>query len=169
MQNRKSNIELGGFVLVLVALAWQAGILLDNWTLLPPFALLAGAALCLLSTFVFWRSSQIRLISLLACLLLLGAWRYALVSPVGDHSALSAFIGARKLELTGSVTDEPKLQTHSRLLIVAVNTTSLDNGVTWQNAHGLVDVQMPGNALDDPYGAQYGDSVELQGNLQQPS
>jgi competence protein ComEC len=169
MQNRKSRIELRGFVLVLVALAWLTGILLDTWTLLPPFALLTGAALCLLSTIVFWRRSQIRLMSFLACLLLLGAWRYALVSPVGDHSAISAFIGARKLELTGSVTDEPKLQAHSRLLIVSVNTISLDNGVTWQNSRGLIDVQMPGNALDDPYGAQYGDSVELQGNLQPPS
>src|ERR1700674_3804273 len=122
MQNRKSNLELRGFVLVLVALAWLAGILLDAWTLLPSFALLTGAALCLLSTIVFWRRSQIRLASLVACLLLLGAWRYALVSPVGDHNAISAFIGARKLELTGSVTDEPKLQAHSRLLIVSVNT-----------------------------------------------
>jgi competence protein ComEC len=169
MQNRKSNLELRGFVLVLVALAWQAGILLDAWTLLPSFALLTGAALCLLSTIVFWRRSQIRLASLVACLLLLGAWRYALVSPVGDHNAISAFIGAKKIELTGSVTDEPKLQAHSRLLIVSVNTLSLDNGVTWQNTRGLVDVQMPGNAIDDPYGPQYGDDVELLGNLQPPS
>ncbi len=168
MQNRKSRIELRGFVIVLVALAWQAGILLDAWTLLPAFALLTGAALCLLSAIVFWRRSQIRLISLLACLLLLGAWRYALVSPIGDHSAISAFIGSKKLELTGSVTDEPKLQAHSRLLLVAVDTISLNNGVTWQHARGLVDVEMPGNTLDDPYGAQYGDSVELQGNLQPP-
>jgi hypothetical protein len=173
MQKRKSRIELRGFVLVLVALAWQAGILLDAflgaWAPVPSFALLSGAALCLLSALVFWRSSQIRLMSLLACLLLLGAWRYALVSPVGDRSAISAFTGAKKLQMTGSITEEPKLQAHSRLFIVSVNTISLNNGVTWQNVRGLVDVQMPGNALDDPYGAQYGDSVELQGNLQPPS
>ncbi len=173
MQKRKSRIELRGFVLVLVALAWQAGILLDAflgaWAPVPSFALLSGAALCLLSALVFWRSSQIRLLSLLACLLLLGAWRYALVSPVGDRSAISAFTGAKKLQMTGSITEEPKLQAHSRLFIVSVNTISLNNGVTWQNVRGLVDVQMPGNALDDPYGAQYGDSVELQGNLQPPS
>ena len=169
MQKKKSRAELRGFALVLVALAWQAGILLDAWTYFPPFALLTGATVCLLSAVVCWRSSRIRLIALLACLLLLGAWRYALVSPVGDHSAISTFIGAKKLQLTGSVTDEPKLQAHSRLLLVSVNTLSLDNGVTWQNTRGLVDVQMPGNTLNDPYGAQYGDSVELQGNLQPPS
>ena len=164
INSRKSRIEPRGFALVLVALAWLAGILLDSWTLLSPLALLTGAALCLLSAIVFWRSSQIGLISLAVCLLLLGAWRYALVSPVGDHSAISAFIGATKLELTGSVTDEPKLQTHSRLLIVSVNTISLNNGVTWQNARGLVDVQMPGNALDNLYGAQY----EQRGTTGQP-
>ncbi len=169
IQSRKSRVELRGFVLVLVALAWQAGMLLDAWILLSPLALLSGSALCLLSTIIFWRrSKQVRLISLLACLLLLGAWRYALASPVGDSSAISAFIGARKLEVTGSVTDEPKLLLHSSELMVSVNTISLDNGVTWQNAHGLIEVQTLDNVLDDPYSAQYGDSVELQGNLQKP-
>lgn len=169
INRRKSAIDPRGFVLVLAALAWLAGILLDAWTLLPTAALLIGAALSLLSSIVCWRNHQVRLISLLTCLFLLGAWRYALASPVGDHTAISAFIGTKKLELTGSVTDEPKLQAHSRLLIVAVNEVSLDNGTTWQNAHGLVDVQMSGNAIDDPYGQQYGDDVELLGTLQPPS
>jgi competence protein ComEC len=169
IQSRKSGMELRGFVLVFVALAWLAGILLDAWTLLPTTALLIGAVLSLLSSIVFWRKSQTRLISLLICLFLLGAWRYALASPVGDHTAISAFIGTKKLDLTGSVTDEPKLQAHSRLLIVSVSTISLDNGVTWQNAHGLVDVQIPGNEIDDPYGPHYGDAVELLANLQPPS
>lgn len=166
ISSRKNGIELHGFMLVMVALAWLAGIVLDTWALLPSTALLAGAALSLLSSIVFWRSSQIRLISLLMCLLLLGAWRYALVSPIGDHSAISAFIGSKKLELTGSITDEPKLEAHSRLLLVAVSTLSLDNGTTWQNTRGLIEVQTPGNAIDDPYAPQYGDNVELLGNLQ---
>jgi len=169
LNNKKSAIDPRGFVLVLAALAWLAGILLDAWTLLPTAALLIGAALSLLCSIVCWRNHQVRLISLLTCLFLLGAWRYVLASPVGDHTAISAFIGTKKLELTGSVTDEPKLQAHSRLLIVAVNEVSLDNGTTWQNAHGLMDVQMPGNAIDDPYGPQYGDAVELLGTLRPPS
>src|SRR5450759_2049853 len=103
IQSRKSGMELRGFVLVFVALAWLAGILLDAWTLLPTTALLIGAVLSLLSSIVFWRKSQTRLISLLICLFLLGAWRYALASPVGDHTAISAFIGTKKLDLTGSV------------------------------------------------------------------
>jgi competence protein ComEC len=168
MQQRKSHLELRGFALVLVALAWLAGILLDAWALVPPVALLAGSALCLLTAILCWRNTRLRLISLAACLLLLGAWRYALASPVGDPTAISAFIGTKKLELTGSVTDDPKLEAHSRLYVVSVNTISLDNGATWRNAHGLIEVQEPGSALDDPYAAQYGDSIELQGNLQKP-
>lgn len=167
--SRQSHLAVRGFALVLVALAWLGGILLDAWALLPPVALLAGSALCLLTAILCWRSPRIRLISLAACLLLLGAWRYALASPVGDPTAISAFIGTKKLELTGSVTDDPKLEAHSRLYVVSVSTISLDNGATWRNAHGLVEVQMPGSVLDDPYAAHYGDSVDLQGNLQRPS
>lgn len=168
MQQRKSHLELRGFALVLVALAWLAGILLDAWTLVPPVALLAGSALCLFTAIICWRNSRIRLISLTACLLLLGAWRYALASPVGDATAISAYINTKKLELTGSVTDDPELEAHSRLYVISVSTISLDNGATWRNVHGLIEAQVPGNALDDPYAAQYGDSVELQGNLQKP-
>ena len=168
MQSRKGQLDLRGFALVLVALAWLAGILLDAWALFPPVALLGGSALCLLTAVFCWRNTRVRLISLAACLLLLGAWRYALASPVGDPTAIGAFIGTKKVELTGSITDEPKLTAHSRLYVVAVNAISLDNGTTWRNAHGLVEVQTPGSTLDDPYAAQYGDSVDLQGNLQQP-
>src|SRR5579859_446461 len=169
IQSRQSHLDVRGFVLVLVALAWLGGILLAARALFPPVVLLVGSMLCLLTAMLCWRRSQIRFIALAACLLLLGAWRYALVSPVGDPTAISAFIDAQKLELTGSVTDDPKLEAHSRLYIVSVNTISLDNGVTWRNAHGLVEIQEPGSTLDDPYAAHYGDSVELQGTLQLPS
>ncbi|HEY6541768.1 MAG TPA: DUF4131 domain-containing protein, partial [Ktedonobacteraceae bacterium] len=151
INSSKSRFELRGFALVLVALAWLAGILLDAWALFPPVALLAGSALCLFTAIVCWRNTRVRLISLAACLLLLGAWRYALASPVGDPTAISAFTGTQKLEMTGSVTDDPKLEAHSRLYVVSIDTISLDNGATWRNAHGLVEVQVPGSALDDPY------------------
>src|SRR5947209_7708873 len=130
MQYRQSHFELRGFALVPVALAWLGGILLDAWALFPPVALLAGSVLCLLTAILCWRNSIIRLTALAACLLLLGAWRYALASPVGDPTAISAFSGDKKLELTGSVTDDPKLEAHSRLYVISVNTISLDNGTT---------------------------------------
>jgi fatty acid desaturase len=57
--NRNSRFELRGFALVLVALAWLAGIILDAWALFPPIALLAGSALCLLITIIFWRRRQV--------------------------------------------------------------------------------------------------------------
>src|ERR1051326_6188894 len=143
MQSRQSHLEVRGFVLVLVALACLGGILLDAWALFSPIVLLAGSALCLLTALLCWRNPGIRFIALAACLLLLGAWRYALASPVGDPTAISAFIGTKKLELTGSVTDDPKLEAHSSLYVVSVNTISLDNGIIWRNAHGLIEVQVP--------------------------
>ena len=68
----------------------------------------------------------------------------------------------------GSVVDEPKLQAHSHLLTIAVNSVSTDNGVTWQDAHGQLEALMLGSIIDDPYGAHYGDTVKLQGNLLAP-
>ncbi|GAC1568058.1 MAG: DNA internalization-related competence protein ComEC/Rec2 [Ktedonobacteraceae bacterium] len=168
LQKNKGWPELRGLALVAGTLAWLAGILLDAWTLFPTPALLIGAALALLCAIALWRNGRGRLIALLAFFFLLGAWRYALASPVGDHTAISAFTGVKKLDLMGSVTDEPKLEARSQLLSVAVSSVSLDNGNTWRNAHGLVDVQIPGNMIDDPYGPHYGDDVELLGNLQPP-
>ncbi|HLX55778.1 MAG TPA: ComEC/Rec2 family competence protein, partial [Ktedonobacteraceae bacterium] len=168
IHNNKGLPELRGLALVCGALAWLAGILLDAGTMPPTPVLLIGAGLALLCAVFLWRKARGRLFALLALLFLLGAWRYALASPVGDHTAISVFTGAKKLEMMGSVTDEPSLQARSRLLHVAVSSVSLDNGTTWQDAHGLVDVQIPGNAIDDPYAPHYGDNVELQGNLQPP-
>src|SRR5690242_10909444 len=162
INSRQSHLELRGFALVLVALAWLGGILLDARALFSPIVLLAVSALCLLTAMLCWRNSGIRFVALAACLLLLGAWRYALASPVGDPTAISAFIGTKKLEMTSSVTDDPKLEAHSSLYIVSVNTISLDNGIPWRNTHGLIEVQVPGSTLDDPYAAHYGDSIELQ-------
>jgi len=169
LQKNSDGPDLRGLALVSGTLAWLAGILLDAWTLLPAPALIGGAALALLCAIALWRHERGRLVALLTCLFLLGAWRYAQVSPVGDHTAISAFIGSKKLDLLGNMTDEPKLETRSSLLIIAVSSVSLDNGNTWRNAHGLIDVQIPGSMIDDPYGPHYGDELELLGNLQPPA
>lgn len=122
----------------------------------------------LVSMLAFWRSGQGRLIGLLGMCLLLGAWRYTTVSPRGDPTAISAFTGAKQIEINGNVADEPLLETRSTLLTIDVQQISVNNGATWQNARGQLEVQIPGNTLDDPYGAHYGDTVELSGKLQPP-
>src|SRR5947209_1722444 len=168
MQRKIARPDLHGLTLVVGTTAWLAGMLLDARALLPSLALLIGSIAALLCILALWRNSRGRLIALIAFCLLFGAWRYATVSPIGDHTAISAWIGAKKLEVMGSVVDEPKLQAHSHLLTIAVSSVSTDNGVSWQDAHGQLEALMLGSIIDDPYGAHYGDTVNLQGNLLAP-
>jgi competence protein ComEC len=116
----------------------MAGILLDSWALLPSPALL------------------------------IGAWGFASVSPSGDPQAISAFIGSGKVEVQRTVADEPKFLDRSILLLVAVSSTSTNHGSSWRDAHGQIEVPLPGAPLNIPYGPNYGDSVELQGKVQAP-
>jgi competence protein ComEC len=164
----KIQPDLRGLILIVVAVAWMTGILLDSWLLLPSRALLIGAAIALACVILFWRNSTWMLVSLVTLWLLLGAWRFAIASPASDPHAINAFIGAGKIELRGTVADEPKLLNRSSLLLVAVSSTSANTGLSWQDAHGQLEVQMPGTSIDNPYGPNYGDNVEIQGKVQPP-
>jgi len=99
---------------------------------------------------------------------LLGFWRYTIASPLGDTNAISASIGTGTIEIRGSVSDEPKLEGRMRVLLVAVSAISKNARASWQAAHGKMEVETLGEAIEDPYGANYGDNVELQGKLQIP-
>lgn len=160
--------DLRGLILVVITVAWMAGILLESWLLLPSLALLIGAALALVCVVLLWRNSRGMLISLVMLLLLLGAWRYTTASPAGDPQAISAFIGPGKVELRGEIADEPKLLERSSLLLIAVSSISTNAGSSWQDVHGQLEVQIPGASIDNPYGPNYGDNVEIQGKIQPP-
>ena len=167
MQNKLT--ELYGLELVVVIGAWLTGILLESWVSLPAFALLVGACAALLWLIPLWRDSQARLIMFIILWLLLGAWRFAIASPTGDSQAISAFIGTGKVEVRGTVADEPKLAGRSRLLLIGVSSISKNGGTTWQDAHGQLEAQTLGGEIENPYGPNYGDNVELQGKLQAPT
>ena len=171
MQNKLR--ELHGLELVAGAAAWLAGSLLESlvssWVLIPAFALLAGACAALLWLIPLWRDSQARLIMFIILWLLLGAWRYAITSPTGDPQAISAFIGTGKVEVRGTVADEPKLSGKIRLLPISVSSVSKNGGTTWQDAHGQMEALTLGGEIENPYGPNYGDNVELQGKLQPPT
>ncbi|HZU67089.1 MAG TPA: ComEC/Rec2 family competence protein [Ktedonobacteraceae bacterium] len=170
MENRKKGeIDLHGLVLVVVTVSWLAGIVIGNWTNLPVGISLIGATISLICVIIFWRSDRGLLLALIVLWLMLGAWRYAIVSSNGDPQAISAFIGQKKLEVQGTVADEPTLEARSRLLTIEVSSASTDNGSSWQDAHGRIDVIIPGSYIDNPYGPNYGDAVELKGKLDPPS
>lgn len=166
--------DLRGLLLVVFAIAWIAGILLNSWLHFPALPLLIGAGLAAISIAAYWylhrKDLNWEMLFLLALFwLLFGAWRYALSSPIGDPTAISAFIGQQHISIRGIVADEPKLQTHSRLLTIDVNGINTTGGYSWQSAHGQLEVIILGNTLDDPYGPHYGDSVTLTGALHPPS
>ncbi|MFL5659580.1 MAG: DUF4131 domain-containing protein, partial [Ktedonobacteraceae bacterium] len=167
MQNKLT--ELRGLETVGVIGAWLVGILLEAWIHLPAFALLAGACAALLWLIPLWRDNHARLIMFIILWLLLGAWRFAIASPSGDPHAISAFIGSGKVEVHGMVADEPKLAGKTSLLLITTSSVSKDGGSTWQDAHGQLGVQILGGEIENPYGPNYGDNVELQGKLQPPT
>ncbi|MEO6893029.1 MAG: ComEC/Rec2 family competence protein, partial [Ktedonobacteraceae bacterium] len=164
----EKHIDLRGLFLALMTVAWLAGIVLASWLSIPPLALalLAGAAL--ICVILFWQDKQGRLSMLLLLALLLGAWHYTLALPLNDQQAVSRFIGPTKLQLRGVVSDEPKLAGRSRILLVTVSGLSLNGGSSWRAVDGQIEAQALGTAIEDPYGANYGDSIELRGKLQAP-
>ena len=160
-------LDLRGLTLVAVAAAWLAGILLSAWAQLPILALLPGIVTALLFLFLLRRDELARLVMLLILFLLFGSLCYAHAQP--DDHAISRFIGKQKIEVRGSVSDEPELEGSSRVLQVAVSAVSTDGGAVWQDADGTLEVRILGTTLDTPYGPNYGDSVQLQGKVQPPA
>src|SRR5574340_1079484 len=110
----------------------MAGILLDSMLQVSQTVLLIGTVIALACTILFWQDSKWRYASFIILWLLLGAWRYAISSPIDDPRSIHAFIGAGKADIQGTVADDPKLLQRSRLLLVAVNTIRFNNGSTWQ-------------------------------------
>ena len=168
VESESRAFDLRGLVLVVVIGAWIAGILLGKWIPLPALALLVAAFIALLCLILYWHNFQVRMGILIIIFLLLGAWRYTISSPVNDITAISANIGAGTLEVRGSVSDEPKVEGKIRLLLIAVSSISKNGGTSWQDAHGQLEVETLGGAIENPYGANYGDDVELRGKLQMP-
>lgn len=168
IKNEHTVFDLRGLTLVVATVAWVAGMLLGNIMHLSSLPLLIAACAAFLCLIFFWRNPRNRIVTLIILCLLLGFWRYTIASPLGDPNAISASIGTGTLEIRGSVSDEPKLEGRMRVLLVAVSTISKNAGASWQIAHGTMEVKTLGGAIEDPYGANYGDDVELQGKLQVP-
>ncbi len=166
-QQQPVALDLHGLTIVAVAASWIAGILLATFVPLPGIALLGGAVIALLFLFPLWHNLQSRLIMLLIACLLLGAYRYTLVSPMSDPQAITSYIG-QTVTLEGTVSDEPKVAGRARTLVVTVTQIQRAKSSTWQNADGQLSVQTLGTTIEDPYGANYGDDVEIQGKLIAP-
>ncbi|MBV9231195.1 MAG: ComEC/Rec2 family competence protein [Chloroflexi bacterium] len=168
-QQEDVGIDLRGLTLIVVVGAWLTGMIVASFQPLPSLALLLAAGSGLILLVPLWENKQARFIIILAICVFLGAWRYTSAAPGGDPQAISTFISNNVFSVRGTVSDEPKLQGRSRVLVVAVSSISRNGGTSWQGAHGQLAVQTLGTSIEDPYGANYGDNVELRGKLQPPS
>ncbi len=158
-----------GMLLVFLAVAWMAGILLDDLLQIEPLLCLLLSGCCLLLLMLCWHEQRQRLLLLLCLCASLGAWRYAWAQPQYDPQSVQRWINAKEvLSIRGTVADEPKLQTRTRLLIISVDAVQRNGSSQWEHADGTIEVitLYQGSSPDDPYGANYGDSVKLQGKLQ---
>ncbi|HZO72632.1 MAG TPA: ComEC/Rec2 family competence protein [Ktedonobacteraceae bacterium] len=160
------GIDLQGLILVVVASAWLIGIFSASFLPLPLMILLIGGGTALIGSLLFWHDTQSRSLLLLVFCIILGAWRYSIALPNNDPQAITLFIGSSSLQIRGTVTDEPQFQQRSRSLLITVN--SVNRGASWQDAHGQISVLLLATVMDNPYGPNYGDTVELQGTLQPP-
>lgn len=160
--------DLRGLLLVVLTGGWLTGLVTDAWLLLPPLVPLCAGIGMLLVLGMYWRYALLRLSALVLLCLCLGAWRYAIVSPQSDTSAIRAWIGAAQVQIQGQIAGDPRLESQSTLLLVDTQSISLNNGQSWQETHGQIQVQILGATFDDPFASRYGDEIELTGKLSAP-
>lgn len=170
MEGKWAKIDTRGLLLVTIAIAWLTGIALDSLLPLPPLLLLIGVGIAGIFIALLRHDERGRFIMLLLLSAFLGAGRYSLAWPGYDTQALATFIGSDPVMIQGVVADEPKLVgSKSRLLVIAANSLSRDNGTSWQAVHGSLQALTLGTEIEDPYGANYGDPVKLSGKLKSPT
>jgi hypothetical protein len=160
--------DVRGLLLVVLVGGWLVGIIANAWLLLSPSILLLLALLALLLAGLCWRLPGLRLGALVLLCICLGAWRSFSVAPVNDAYAIRAYINSTVLEVQGTVADDPRLESTSTLITVAVEKVSLDRGQSWRQADGQIQVQALGATFDDPYAPHYGDTLQLEGRLTSP-
>ncbi len=164
-----TNIDFHGMQLVVIGGAWLAGIVVAASFPLPALFLLVLAASSGVLLLLLWHDKQGRLLMLITIGFLCGAWRYTIARPDTGPQSLIAAIGTGSLQLQGTVSDEPTLAGRTRLLTVTVNGISRQSNYQWTAIDGQIEVQTLDTSLDDPYAANYGDTVVLQGKLLPPS
>jgi competence protein ComEC len=158
------SYRLVGFVLV-----WLVGIASAATWHIPQMLDFGVGGVALLLMLIQWSYHTRRLLLLLLFCFCAGAWRYALTQPANDPQAIAHTIGPAIVDVKGIVSAEPQLSGRTRLLKVAVSAISRSQGSSWRTAHGTLEVQTLSTAMEDMYGADYGDEVALEGKLTAPS
>nr|BBH90951.1 hypothetical protein KTC_57020 [Thermosporothrix sp. COM3] len=168
MINQQRLLEhLRGLTLVLLAGAWHIGLFAASFVGLPAPLFLLALGVLFASIVLCWRFPLYWLLFACCFCLFLGMWRYTTAIQHDNPYVLTNYL-KQSVSLRGIVVDEPRLHERSRTLIVIVNQLSEDDGQTWHETRGKIIIQLRAIALNDPYIASYGDSLELRGKLQLP-
>ncbi len=164
-----TSIDFHGLLLVVIGGAWLAGIIFAALFSLSALFLLTLAASSGALLLLLRHDKQGRLLMLIIISFLCGAWRYTIALPDTGPQSLTAAIGSGSLQLQGTVSDEPTLQGRTRLLTVTITGISRQSDYQWTAIDGQIQVQTLDTTLDNPYAANYGNTVVLQGKLLPPS
>lgn len=172
-----------GYALVAACVAWIVGIAIGELRPLAPISPLAwaGSACVFAATgislqwirfrwvlrrYPAFRRSMAALVALLALAfwIALGAGRAAWAGMSNGAQPVSALPPGVPVQVRGDVVAEPITETGGRLLTIAANSVSRDQGSTWQPAAGRVEVFLAGP--DDWFAPAYGDTLRLAGKLE---
>ena len=165
MREERKGFELQGMGLMVLAGAWLAGMVMANSVALAAGVWLVGTGAALLVCIGGWREQRVRWLAGVLVLLFLGGWRYTIETPREQPRSLAHLVGMRGVHVRGEVAAEPTTTGHSRSLLITAREVS-STGASWQPAQGELSVVTLGETIIDPYGANYGDEVELTGTLQ---
>ncbi len=147
--------------LIYLGIAWLAGIFLGFLLNLPVLFVALVGLVPLVSLFLWRENSQVRLASLCALALLLGAWRYSSAVPHFDEGSLAYYNEQGWVRLTGVVRGEPDVRDTYTNLWVAAESLVLDD------QECPVTGTVLGRAPRYPE-YRYGDRLEIEGLLETP-
>jgi competence protein ComEC len=165
---QKDPSGLPGPLLIFMACSLSGGIVLASLLTLSATVYFL-AMLIVLPLLVFcWPHPKKRMFLLLALGFMCGAWRYAQVSPNNDPYNIARWIGPTMVDIQGTVSDEPTRGPRTRTLHIEVSQARKHGATSWSEAHGTIEIQTMGLTIEDPYGANYGDSIQASGKLQPP-
>jgi competence protein ComEC len=147
--------------LIYLGAAWLVGIFLGSLLNLPVLFLALAGLVPLAGLFLWRENPRIRLASLCALALLLGAWRYSSTIPHFDDGSLAYYNEWGWVKLTGVVSGEPDVRdTYTNLRVVA-GSLSLDN-----QEHAVTGTALVRAPRYPEY--RYGDRLEIEGLLETP-
>ncbi|GAG53028.1 unnamed protein product, partial [marine sediment metagenome] len=147
--------------LILVAIAWIAGIVITHQLGLPASLLRALIAAGVAGVVATWRLDRNRLAAALALAAVLGGWRYTLAQPPTDDGRLSYYNDLGSTSLRGFVSADPSFR--DRYTQLEISALEIERGDEWLPVRGKLVLKVPHYPE-----FEYGDSLRVTGLLETP-